>query len=215
MDSPFSAAEILEHSHADPADDCSHSHSLQAQRAQKQVSDGYPDGNLDQSGPEGDLQVSDPPEIPLKGICDSGENIPPGHGQQVGQAKGQGRCFLGLQKNSQNPAALGEDDDSRQADVEFRYAEHGFQAFSDSVSGSGPLILGGKGGHGGGQAVAGSQYIAVCDGDGVEGGHSVYAQTVDAGLDQKAAQVQHGLLKRRHRAVINGLFEKFPLDPHL
>ena len=48
MDSPFSAAEILEHSHADPADDCSHSHSLQAQRAQKQVSDGYPDGNLDQ-----------------------------------------------------------------------------------------------------------------------------------------------------------------------
>lgn len=50
MDSPFSAAEILEHSHADPADDCSHSHSLQAQRAQKQVSDGYPDGNLDQSG---------------------------------------------------------------------------------------------------------------------------------------------------------------------
>ena len=64
-------------------------------------------------------------------------------------------------------------------------------------------------------AVAGSQYIAVCDGDGVEGGHSVYAQTVDAGLDQKAAQVQHGLLKRRHRAVINGLFEKFPLDPHL
>lgn len=96
MDSPFSAAEILEHSHADPADDCSHSHSLQAQRAQKQVSDGDPDGNLEQCSPECDFQISNPSEIPLEGICDSGENIPPGHGQQVGQAKGQSGRFLGL-----------------------------------------------------------------------------------------------------------------------
>ena len=68
MDSPFSAAEILEHSHADPADDCSHSHSLQAQRAQKQVSDGYPDGNLDQPRRAGRECSKDPGRFAAAGL---------------------------------------------------------------------------------------------------------------------------------------------------